>query len=263
MKPLPPKQRPIALELCIQSLSDAQRCADAGVARVELNSAIDLGGLTPSIGLTELVVDALKPSRTRVIAMVRPRPGGFAYDDSELTVMARDIDRLLEAGVDGVALGVLEPKGSLDAQANRTLIEPVLKAGKQAVCHRAFDLTPDPVAALDALIDLGFTRVLTSGQATTAIDGSDLIRRLIEHAAGRIEILPGSGIRTGNVVDLARATGCDQVHASLRSSAKDTTGALNPAVRFNPPGMDDEVYAQADAAKIEAMMEVLREMRRG
>jgi len=259
MKPLPPKQRPIALELCIQSLADARRCAEVGVARVELNSAIDLGGLTPSIGLTELVVDALEPSGCRVIAMARPRPGGFAYDDSELEVMARDIGRLLAAGVDGVALGVLNPSGTVALEQTRSLIKPVLDAQREAVFHRAFDLTPDPFAALDTLVELGFTRVLTSGQAATAIDGSGLIRRLIEHAHGRIDILLGSGVRPDNVTELVKATGCDQVHASLRSSVTDATGALNPEVRFNAPGTEEDAYAQADAHKIHAMMDVLRD----
>ena len=255
---MPEPAPPIQLEVCVDSLTSAKIAARGGASRVELNAALDLGGLTPSIGMVEQAVAELKPLNCAVIAMVRPRPGGFAYHRDELAVMQGEITRLLKAGIDGVALGVLSADGTIDRQANQTLIQPVIANKKEAVFHRAFDLTPDPIASLETLIELGFHRVLTSGQAATAMEGAGVIRQLIEHADSRIEVLPGSGITPDNAAQLIHDTGCKQVHASLRSSLKDATGALNPAVRFNLPGMDEDSYSEADAAKVQAMIDVLR-----
>ncbi|MEM6505755.1 MAG: copper homeostasis protein CutC [Planctomycetota bacterium] len=249
---------PISLELCIDSLNEAQRCAEAGVRRFELNSAIELGGLTPPIGLTECVVEALKPMGAKVIAMVRPRPGEFAYETSCLQTMRREIDRLLAVGVDGVAFGVLQPNSKLAVEQNRELIEPVLVSGKEAVFHRAFDVTPDLLEALDLLIELGFMRVLTSGGKQTAIEGADTIRRLIEHAAGRIEILPGGGIRAHNVNELVQRTGCTQVHASLRSVMQEDSVGLASPVRFNSALPPEPAYHRVDPFKLEQMLNTLQ-----
>ena len=252
-----PSQNSIMLEVCVDSLASAKLAADHGAQRIELNAALELGGLTPSIGLAEQVVDALKPSRCAVIAMARPRPGGFDYDTNDLAVMQQDIDCLLAVGVDGIALGVLQADGSIDKQANRALIEPVLQAGKEAVFHRAFDLTPDPIEAMSTLITLGMTRVLTSGQAPTALQGANMIRKLIEHADGRIEILPGSGITPENAEQLISETDCNQVHASLRRVVADASGACNPAIQFNGPPPEQGGYHQADPDKLAGMAKIL------
>lgn len=190
--------------------------------------------------------------------MVRPRPGGFAYNAEEQDVMQHDIARLLDAGVDGIALGALNPQGLIDAQANRALIQPVLNAGKQAVFHRAFDLTPDPVDAMETLIELGFHRVLTSGQAPTAMRGAEVIHRLIQHVEGQIEVLPGSGITPDNTCELIKATGCDQIHASLRHEVQDNSGSANPAIQFSNAPPDNLGYHQADPNQVAAMMDALR-----
>lgn len=250
--------RSILLEVCVDSLTSAKTAASLGAQRVELNTALELGGLTPSIGLVEQTIAALQPMPCQVIAMVRPRPGGFAYNTDELSVMRREIGCLLQAGADGIALGVMTANGRVDEQANRMLIEPVLKADKEAVFHRAIDVTPEPIAALDTLIELGFTRVLTSGQAPTAIQGADIIREMIEQAQGRIEILPGSGITPHNVNALLEATGCDQVHASLRKVAQDHSTAAKQTIQFNSPPAGDGDYFQADPDKVAWMMDALR-----
>lgn len=247
----------ITLEVCVDSLASAQIAANTGAQRIELNAALALGGLTPSIGLTEQCMALVKPQVCEVIAMVRPRPSGFTYNSQELSVMGYDVDRLIAAGVDGIALGVLNPDGTIDEQANLRLIKPILKAGKQAVFHRAFDLTPDPTVALESLIAVGFHRVLTSGQAATAIDGAGVIRQLIQRAAGRIEVLPGSGITAENAGALIRQTGCTQVHASLRTKQEDITASRNPEIQFNSTSVDENSYDQTDASKVKAMMQVL------
>lgn len=250
----------ITLEVCIDSRASAKTAATHGAKRVELNAGLELGGLTPSIGLVEQVVTELKPTRCEVIAMVRPRPGGFAYNADELAVMRLDVERLLAAGVDGVALGVLKPAGDIDEDANRALIQPVLDAGKQAVFHRAFDITPDTAEALNTLVSIGFHRVLTSGQSPTAIQGAPVIRELIAQADGRIEVLPGSGIKPDNVEAIIRATGCTQVHGSLWHIAEDRCGSTNPSIQFNTAPPIDNGYHQTDPDQVASMVNKLRNL---
>ncbi|MFN3168605.1 MAG: copper homeostasis protein CutC [Phycisphaeraceae bacterium] len=248
----------IALEVCVASLRDAAVSASAGAARVELNSALELGGLTPSPALVELVVETAQSLRCEVIAMLRPRPGGFDYDEHDLRVMQRNIALLLQLGVDGVAFGVLHRGGTIHAQACRELIAPVHNAGRQAVFHRAFDLTPDPFVAIDTLIQLGFQRVLTSGQQPTAPEGAGLIGELIQHADRRIEVLPGSGIRPDNVTQLVKQTGCTQVHASLSTEIPDGSGSANPVLRFDATPARGMNYRATDGRQVEAMVAALK-----
>ncbi len=250
----------IKLEVCIASLRDAMIATQAGASRLELNSAFELGGLTPSPAMTELVVEAAQSTRCKVIAMVRPRPGGFAYDDDELRVMQRNIDFLIQLGVDGVAFGVLHAGGTVNLQACRKLIGKVADAGREAVFHRAFDLTPDPIAALDMLIALGFDRVLTSGGKATALEGASNLRTLIEHAGKRIEVLPAGGIRPHNVAELVTQTGCTQVHAALRVDQNDASTQANPTLNLGTTTAPNSAYSATDPAKVSAMIAVLAKL---
>jgi len=206
----------------------ARDCALAeatGAHRIELCAAIELGGLTPSLGL-------LQEGRTRttvpLLAMLRPRGGGFGYSEEEFATMVRDAAHLAEHGADGLVTGVLSPDGTIDRYRLAHLIATAPKV--EWVCHRAFDQTPDPFDALESLIELGFRRVLTSGHRKSAADGADVLRALIERAAGRIEILPGGGIRPGNVKDLVSRTGCDQVHLGPFVPTADPSHGHNPQV---------------------------------
>lgn len=249
----------ISLEVCVASLQDAVNAANAGAVRVELNCALELGGLTPPIGMVEAVIEALKASACPVIAMVRPRPGDFVYTSEELGVMRREIDHLLAAGIDGIALGVLGRDNKVNHATNQSLIEPILTAGREAVFHRAFDLVPEPIEAIDALIGLGFHRVLTSGGKPSATQGADVIRSLIEHAKEQIQILPGGDITPANVAELIRSTGCNQVHASLRSLNTSDTTNHNTPIQFNSSPPPEPAYAITDANKLAAMVKVLND----
>lgn len=249
----------ILLELCIASLQDALASAEGGAGRVELNSALEVGGLTPSAGLIREVVESLNATPTSVIAMIRPRPGGFHYAKSDLRVMQRDIAMALRLGVDGVALGVLTDRGEVDEDACKALIEPVLAAGKQAVFHRAFDVTPDAPQALEALIRVGFTRLLTSGQASSAWAGVEVLAALIKQAALRIEILPGAGIGPDNVADLVRHCGCTQVHGSMRKQLPDPSTQHRPDLRFGAKELSPESqFGTTDPIRVGQMVEALR-----
>jgi copper homeostasis protein len=241
------------LEVCIASVEDAVGAAAGGADRLELNAALPLGGLTPSLGTLLEVKQAVG---LPVLVMVRPRPGGFAYDDREFQVMRRDADLALQAGADGIVFGVLTENGEVDVERCQRL---VAQAGdREAVFHRAFDFTPDPLAALEQLIDLGVKRVLTSGQAETALRGADLIAELVRRAAGRIEVLPGGGINRHTVAELVVRTGCTQVHASLRQRRADRSTAARPHVALAAalPPADDGHHGtnQVAVAELRALL---------
>ncbi len=217
----------ILLEVPLASLDDALVAVHAGVDRVEVNSALEVGGLTPSLGTVQEIRGALS---LPVLPMIRPRPGGFAYSAADFRVMQRDIDLMLAAGVEGIVFGVLHEDGTIDGERCRRLRRQI--EGRQAVFHRAFDVTPEPFRALEELIDLGITRILTSGQEETAYCGAPLIAELIRQAAGRIEILPAGGINRFTVADVLARTGCDQIHASLRRSCRDLSTQARPHLSF-------------------------------
>lgn len=208
----------ITLEIACGSIQDAMIADRGGADRLELCSAMELGGLTPSLGLA---FEVSERCTTPFVAMIRPRAGGFRFGGPDLAVMERDASLLLEAGASGIVFGCLTGDGDVDVKACRRLMRA---AGRnesvfhpvEAVFHRAFDEARDQLGALDVLIDLGFTRVLTSGGAKTALEGVARIRQLVEKAAGRIEILPGGGIREHNVEAVVKQTGCEQVHLSRR-----------------------------------------------
>ncbi|GMU82914.1 MAG: hypothetical protein AMXMBFR47_27850 [Planctomycetota bacterium] len=208
----PPTCRRI-LEIAIESAADAEAAARAGADRFELCAALEIGGITPSMGGFETVRDA---TDRPVLPMLRPRGGDFCYDEHEFAALRADAARFLSAGADGVVCGCLRSDGTIDAARTREVVAAA--APCPVVFHRAFDLTPDPLAALECLIDLGVRRVLTSGGCVSAVEpyAVDLLRRLVSAAAGRIEILAGSGIRPGNVAKLLAETGCDQIHSSCR-----------------------------------------------
>lgn len=193
----------ILLEVSVASVECARAAERGGADRLEVCSALDLGGLTPSPELLRAIRDAVS---LPLAVMVRPHARGFAYSDADREEMSRAIESL---PADAHVFGALTATGDVD--------ESMPGPG---VFHRAFDEARGPFASLETLIRLGFGRLLTSGQAPTALDGKDLIRRLIERSAGRIEILPGAGVRSRNVAELVRATGCTQVHGTFRTAGR-------------------------------------------
>src|SRR6516162_296157 len=140
----------VLLEVAIASAADARAACSGGADRLELNAALALGGVTPSLGMVE---EIRRASNLPLIVMARPRPGGFCYSGDEFQVMRRDIDLILEKGADGIAFGVLLGEGFVDLRRCSALVRQIGK--KQAVFHRAFDVTPEPFQALEQLIDLG------------------------------------------------------------------------------------------------------------
>ncbi|AEQ50312.1 copper homeostasis protein CutC [Pelagibacterium halotolerans] len=195
------------LEICVDDAAGLAAAIAGGADRIELCSALALGGLTPTPGLMALAAKAPIP----VYAMIRPRPGDFVFSPDDVATMETDIDTARSAGLAGVVLGATRPDGSLDIATLEGLTARA--AGLGLTLHRAFDLAPDFPAAIDTAIALGFERILTSGGAPRAIDGLDALRAMIAHAAGRIAIMPGSGVAADNARSFL-ALGATELHAS-------------------------------------------------
>ncbi len=245
---------PILLEVAIASVEDALVAQAGGADRLELNAALALGGLTPSLGT---LLEVRRAAALPLVVMVRPRPGGFCYSDEDFRVMRRDLDLALEHGAEGVAFGVLHADGTIDQDRCRQLVEQA--GARQTVFHRAFDVTPDPFAAMEQLIDLGVRRAMTSGQEESAYHGAPLIAELVRRAAGRIEVLPAGGINRFTVADVLARTRCDQVHASLRAGRPDPSTAARPQVSFGGALRQPEDRFDATSAEAVAWMrEMLR-----
>jgi copper homeostasis protein len=244
----------VLLEICCGSIDDAIEAEKGGADRVELCSALFLGGLTPSLGTIQEVKRRMK---IPVMVMVRPRGGGFAYSEAEMTSMERDAEAAVENGADGVVFGILRSDGGLDIPRCKRIRRLIGK--RQAVFHRAFDVTPDPHKALEQLVDMGVTRILTSGQKDSVAEGVKLIKKLIERAADRIEILPGGGIQAWNVKEIVERTGCGQVHLTAWKTAFDTSTQTRPAITFGGalyPAEDR--YLVTDAKLVRQLSKILR-----
>ncbi|MDX2065680.1 MAG: copper homeostasis protein CutC [Fimbriimonadaceae bacterium] len=228
---------------------DVVQAAAGGAKRVELVNAIELGGLTPSFGTVARSLEVGLP----IVAMLRPRPAGFCYDRGEYETMLTDAGAMLRMGIAGFVTGISTEDGRLDTLRMADLRQ--LAPDRQWVCHRAFDATPDPFEAMEALIAIGFTRILTSGQRPTAMEGMAVIAELVRRAAGRIEILAAGGIRPHNVADLVSATGVTQVHLAPYAFLPDPSTALRPEIKFGIPEIPrEDTYRETDPDAIAAVV---------
>lgn len=205
--------RDYTLEVCTASMRSVQASVAGGAKRIELCSALSVGGLTPSIGLLR-EVRALYP-KLRIHVLIRPREGDFVYSEAELHVMERDIEAALPYA-DAIVSGAMTPAGTVDVAATRRLLER--SQGVSFTFHRAFDQSQSPLEAMETIQSLGCARILTSGTKETAETGIPIIRQLIERAAGAITILPGGGVTASNIRRILTETGAREIHgsASLR-----------------------------------------------
>ena len=217
----------VLLEICCGSADDVIEAAKGGADRVELNSNLFQGGLTPSIG--SLLI-AKKYTNIPIMTMVRPRAGGFCYTDTEFDVACADAEQLLAHGADGLVFGFLHEDGTVDRERTKELMR--IASGKPCVFHRALDVTPDWKRALDMLIELGITRVLTSGQESDVFFALDTIAEMIRYVDGAIEILPGADIKKKNVQKVVDTTGCAQVHLAHHKTLPDLSVQNNRSIYY-------------------------------
>ncbi len=208
-------------EVCAVNIQSALAAERAGAQRIELCSALDVGGLTPSLGLISQAVRSLE---IPVHVLIRPREGDFCYSEIELGIMLDDIRYSREAGAAGVVVGALTRDGQLDL--------PKMKAMKAAAepmgitCHRAFDFTRNAAEALEQLIEMGFERVLSSGQSDSAFEGRFVLQKMVQQAQGRIAVMPGSGINAENIRVLAEVSGANDFHFTGKKKVSDLSVAL-------------------------------------
>lgn len=208
------------IEICCGSYYDALQAYKGGAKRIELNSGLHLGGLTPSLGALKLTK---KNTDLKVICMVRTRGAGFHYLTEDFETMLEDCKTLMENGADGIAFGCLDDAGNIDVAQTKQILNIIKKYNGEAVFHRAFDCVSDPFQSIETLIELGIDRVLTSGLQAKAMDGKDLIKELQEKYGNQIQILVGSGMNASNAKEMMDYTGICQVHSSCKDWINDPT----------------------------------------
>ena len=242
-------KRNIEVEVCTFSLESCMNAQTAGANRVELCAAMYDGGTTPSAGIIRM---ARKLLSIELYVMIRPRGGDFLYSGQEFELMKEEIRHVKESGADGVVLGILKADGTVDAERTRELVE--LAAPLKVTFHRAIDMTRDLNEALEDVIRAGCYRVLTSGGRNTVAEGLEQIRVLTKRAAGRVQVMAGSGVNAANTRSLLDA-GVDAVHLSGKSGRDSRMVYRNPDVSMGGvPGLPEYEQYYSDVEKIEAVV---------
>jgi copper homeostasis protein len=217
------------LEIATSDVLSSLAAASGGADRIELCDNLSEGGTTQSYGTIKHCREKLSIA---LFPIIRPRGGDFLYTSDEFEIMRHDVQLCKQLGCDGVVIGLLNPDGSIDTARTSRLVE--LAYPMEVTFHRAFDRCRDPFEALEQLITIGCSRILTSGQKPTAPEGVELITELVKKAEDRIIIMPGSGVRTENIQHLASATGATEFHSSLRVKVESKMQYRHPAFAGSP-----------------------------
>jgi copper homeostasis protein len=212
------------IEICAPNIQSALNAQKAGATRIELCTAIEVGGVTPSAGLISAAVHLLD---IPVNVLIRPREGNFCYSEYELMIMLDDIAFCQDNEAGGVVIGALTNDGFLDLGKMEQMI--LASEGMEITCHRAFDFVKDPFAALEGLIDLGVHRILTSGLQNSAYEGRFMLQKLVEKADGRITIMAGAGVNYQNIAEIASVSGVSDFHFTAKKKIiqKNPTGDIS------------------------------------
>lgn len=257
------------LEVCTGSITSVLHAAEGGAGRIELCSGLDEGGLTPSVGLIQAAMQVEGPKKN---ILIRPRGGDFLYSEIEQDIIVDDIFAARRAGADGVVVGALTADGDVDVNACRRFIdaakgeyvdfaegdldEAFFLPPVSVTFHRAFDLCREPKKALETIIDLGFDRILTSGQAATAEVGIPLLKELVELAGERIVIMPGCGVTPENAACILDETGAKEIHASARSMWPSLMKFRHSGVSMGKPGADEYATKETDVSIVNRIVEI-------
>lgn len=247
--------RPL-IEACVGSYASCMTAAKGGADRLELCANLVIGGTTPSPALAEQV---LRDCSVPVNVLIRPRFGDFLYDQAEMEQMCAEIAAFRSLGVNGVVIGTLTPDGDLDMEKMRRLMDAA--GNLDVTLHRAFDMTRDPFQSLEDAISLGCKTILTSGQAPNAPAGEALLRELHQAAAGRITIMAGSGVKSGNIQALHDATGIRTFHTSARKGGVDSAMRYRKKeVSMGLPSLSEYEIWQTDENEIRACAEIVHSL---
>lgn len=235
------------VEVCCGSYYDAIQAIKGHASRIELNSALHIGGLTPDVAALQLIKEK---HSCKVITMIRPRGAGFCYQQEDFENMEKAAHVMLANNADGIAFGCLDEFGNVHEEQTKIMVDIAKQAHAEAVFHRAFDCTKDPYQAIEKLIDLGVDRILTSGQQMKAIQGIKLLKELQERYGSKIEIVAGSGIHASNALQIIKETNITQVHSSCKRWLHDATTALGK-VTYSYAGEEHRMeYDVVDAALV-------------
>jgi copper homeostasis protein len=241
------------VEVCAFSLESCIAAELGGAKRIELCASLYEGGTTPSAGLIKLAKQKIS---IEIHAMIRPRGGDFYYSENEILVMQEDIRMAKAFGCEGVVLGILQKDGKVNIAQTKAMVD--LAKPLQVSFHRAIDMTPDYLEALENIIETGCNRILTSGQKNTAMEGIEAIKTLVKQANGRIEIMAGSGLNANNALTLIH-TGVDALHLTGKATrdsemiyrkAEIAMGGLSEVPEY------EIVYS--DVEKIQAVVECVK-----
>ena len=200
----------------------------AGAHRIELCDNPGEGGTTPSYGFIKAARQILQ---IELYPIIRPRGGDFLYSDAEFEVMKADVKVCKELACDGVVIGILNTDGTVDKKRCKELLEIAYPLG--VTFHRAFDRAKDAAQALEDVIEIGCERILTSGLVPAAPDGAETLAALIKQADERIIIMPGSGVRADNIVELAKRTGAVEFHTSARINIDSKMNYIKEGMKEN------------------------------
>ncbi|MBQ8501641.1 MAG: copper homeostasis protein CutC [Bacteroides sp.] len=239
------------LEVCAASIESILAARQGGASRIELCSALEIGGVTPSAGL---IKEARKVEGLALHVLIRPRGGDFLYNAHEVACMEQDIYQAKECGADGVVIGALTADGEIDVAVCSRLMKAA--QGMNVTFHRAFDRCCNPQEALENIVRLGCNRILTSGQAATAEAGIPLLRQLVNQADGRLLILPGCGVNRSNAEKILRETGTTEIHASAGKSFASLMKYHNKNVSMGSSDAD-ELRRETDADEVRHIVEAI------
>ena len=221
-----------------------------GADRIELNSALEAGGLTPTLGC---LIEAKERVSIPIIAMIRPRTGGFCYTDAEFEVMKRDAALMLEHGADGIAIGILNEDRTVDRKRISQIIS--ICKGREVVFHRAIDITPNLLDSIEELIELGVTRILTSGGRQRCLEGIETINAMQKQSNGRVQILACGSIRPTNLEEILSKTCCTHFHMALMKECCDLT-MCGASIKFNGAPSEDR-HKMIDRDQVEAASKIV------
>jgi copper homeostasis protein len=236
------------IEVCVENTDGLVAAQRAGADRVELCAALLEGGLTPSWGMVE---EAMRRATIPFHVMVRPRGGDFLYTEIELAAMIADVRALRRLGVAGVVLGCLTAEGEIDEARMRALVEAARPLS--VTCHRAFDMTRDTAAAVEALVRCGVDRVLTSGQRSTALEGLETIRATVAAARGRLGVIACGGIDADNIAGVRDLTGAPELHFAALRAEPSGMRHRNPDVGMGGTALEREYSSEVtDEALVRA-----------
>ncbi len=231
------------VEICIGSLQSALNAYNAGAYRVELCSALSLGGITPSAGLIKRVRESVPID---VNVLIRPRQGDFLYSASELNVMLDDIKICADYGVNGVVVGALNEDGDIDIDSSARMINLAKELGLSVTFHRAIDRSRDIIKSVEDIIGLGADRILSSGGANSAYQGMSTIKAMNSIANKRIIIMPGAGINSSNIKEIVSKTGVSEIHFSA-SEAVESGMKYREGISFTPQELGGDYIMQESA----------------